>query len=50
MHLCKEDVDQKRFKVVYVPTERMIADGCTKALEKGDFQVFMDNLLNGLEK
>jgi len=50
MHLCKEGVDQRRFKIVYVHTKRMIADGLTKALEKRDFEIFMDHLLNGLEK
>ena len=50
MNLCKEGVDQNKFQIVYVPTKRMIADGCTEAFEKKDFQVFMDCLLNGLEK
>mmetsp|Transcript_20973 Transcript_20973/g.29941 ORF Transcript_20973/g.29941 Transcript_20973/m.29941 type:complete len:86 (-) Transcript_20973:235-492(-) len=50
MNLCKEGVDQRRFKIVYVHTKKMIADKCTKALEKRDFQVFMDCLLNGIEK
>ena len=50
MNLCKEGVDQNRFHIVYVPTKRMIADGCTKALEKKDFEVFMNCLLDGIEK
>ena len=50
MHLCKEVVDENRFKIVYVPTKRMIADGCTKAMEKRDFELFMNALFDGLEK
>ena len=50
MNLCKEGVDQKKFCIVYVRTKRMIADGCTKALEKRDFEVFMNCLLDGIEK
>ena len=49
MHLCKEGVDQNRFKILYVPTHRMIADGCTKAWEnKNEFEVFMNALFNGI--
>jgi len=49
MHLCKEGVDQNRFKVLYVPTGRMIADGYTKALEsRKEFEMFMNCLLEGI--
>lgn len=49
MHLCKEGVDQNRFKVLYVPMKRMIADSCTKALEsKKEFESVMNCLLEGI--
>ena len=49
MHLCKEGVDQKRYKILYVPPHQMIADGCTKALEnKKEFETFMNYLLDGI--
>ena len=50
MNLCKEGVEQNKFRVVYAPTKLMIADGCTKALEKRDSEIFMNCLLNGIEK
>ena len=50
MNLCKEGVDQNKLKIVYVPMKWMIADGCTKALEKKDFEVFMNCLLDGIKK
>ena len=50
MSLCKEGVDQNKFKIADVPTKRMIADSCTKALEKRYFEVFMNCLLDGIEK
>ena len=43
MHLCKEGVDQNKFKILYVQTKRMIAGGCTKALEnRKEFEAFMN--------
>ena len=49
MHLCKEGVDQNRYKILYVPTHRMIADGWTEALDnKKEFETFMDSLLDGI--
>ena len=50
MNLCKEGVEQNKFRITYVPTKRMIADGCTKALEKKEFELFMNCLLNSIEK
>ena len=50
MNFCKEGVDLKRFKIVYVSTKRMIVGGCTKALEKRDFIPFMNKLLGDVVK
>ena len=44
MHLCKEGVEKNKFKIVYIHTGRMIADGFTKAQEKKDFHCFMKQL------
>ena len=44
MHLCKEGVDLNKYKIVYIHTGWMIADGFTKAQEKKDFTCFMKQL------
>ena len=49
VHWCNEGMDQKWIKIVYgVPTKRMIANRCTKALEKRDFEIFLNCLPEGI--
>lgn len=50
MNLCKEGLDLKKFIIRHIGTARMIADRFTKALEKREFKLFMNNLLNGVVK
>ena len=50
MNLCKEGIDMGRFMIEHVLTHRMIADGCTKALENPFFRFFMNNVLGVVEK
>ena len=45
MNLCKEGVDANKFHIVDIRTDWMIAEGCTKALDKCDFIPFMNHLL-----
>lgn len=40
----------EKFRIVDVRTDWMIADGCTKALEKRDFIPFMNHLLGAIAK
>ncbi len=49
MNLCKEVVDEKRIKIVYVHMSKMIADGLTKTLEGKAFTTFQKNMLKGQE-
>jgi hypothetical protein len=48
MNLCREAVEEKRIKVEYIHTSKMLADGLTKVLEGKEFTSFRNNLL-GLE-
>ena len=50
MNLCKAGVDANKFRIVDIRTDRMIADGCTKALDKRDFIPFMNHLLGPVVK
>jgi hypothetical protein len=45
MNLCKEAVDEKRVRIAYIHTSKMIADGLTKALEGKAFGIFKQNVL-----
>jgi hypothetical protein len=49
MNLCREAVDEKRIRIAYVHTTKMLADGLTKPLEGSTFKVFMKALM-GLKK
>jgi hypothetical protein len=49
MNLCKEAVEEKRIRIAYIPTTKMLADGLTKPLEGKAFQDFIIALL-GLKK
>jgi hypothetical protein len=49
MNLCKEAVEEKRIRIAYIHTTKMLADGLTKPLEGKAFQDFMKALL-GLKK
>ncbi len=48
MKLCREAVQEKRIKVEYIHTSKMLADGLTKVLEGKKFTSFHNNLL-GIE-
>jgi hypothetical protein len=50
MNLCKEGIDKGRFKIEHVLTHKMIADGCSKALENPNFRFFMNNVLGMVVK
>ena len=50
MNLCKEGIDKGRFKIEHVLTHKMIADGCSKALENPNFLFFMNNVLGMVVK
>jgi len=50
MNLWKEGLELKRFKIKHVLTDKMIADGCTKALENKEFKTFMNSVLGIVEK
>lgn len=45
MQLCKEALDDKRIEVFQMPTEKMHADGLTKALDGKLFLAFITALL-----
>jgi hypothetical protein len=49
MNLCREAVDEKRFRIASIHTTKIFADGITKPLEGSTFRVFMKDLL-GLKK
>ena len=49
MNLCKEAVEEKRIRIAYIHTTKMLADGLMKPLEGKAFQVFRRALL-GLKK
>ena len=49
MNLCREAVDEKRIRIAYIHTTKMLADGLTKPLEGSTFKVFMKALM-GLKK
>jgi hypothetical protein len=49
MNLCREAVEEKRIRIAYIHTTKMLADGLTKPLGGKTFQVFMKALL-GLKK
>ncbi len=49
MNLCKEAVEEKRIRITYIHTTKMLADGLTKPLDGKAFQDFMKALL-GLKK
>ena len=49
MNLCKEALEEKRIKIAYIHTTKMLADGLTKPLEGKAFQDFVKALL-GLKK
>ncbi len=49
MNLCREAVDEKRIRIAYVHTTKMLADGLMKPLEGSTFKVFMKALM-GLKK
>jgi hypothetical protein len=49
MNLCKEALEDKRIKIAYIHTTKMLADGLTKPLEGKAFQDFVKALL-GLKK
>ena len=48
MNLCREAVQEKRIKVEYIHTSKMLADGLTKVFEGKEFISFCNNLL-GIE-
>ncbi len=48
MNLCREAVQEKRIKVEYIHTSKMLADGLTKVFEGKEFISFRNNLL-GIE-
>ena len=48
MNLCREAVQEKRIKVEYVHTSKMLADGLTKVFEGKEFTSFRNNML-GIE-
>jgi hypothetical protein len=43
-HWVRQEVSNKRVKVQYVPTKKMIANGLTKALGKGEFDAFLEQV------
>lgn len=45
MEMCKQALQEGKFKIQYVNTKQMIADGLTKALEGEEFVIFAENLL-----
>ena len=45
MELCRQALQETKFKIEYVNTKQMIADGLTKALEGDEFIEFAENLL-----
>ncbi len=45
MNLCREAVQEKRIKVEYIHTSKMLADGLTKVFEGKEFIFFRNNLL-----
>ena len=45
MELCRQALQENKFKIQYVNTKQMIADGLTKALEADEFIEFAENLL-----
>ena len=45
MNLCQEAVQEKRIKVEYVHTSKMLADGLTKVFEGKEFTSFRNNML-----
>ena len=49
VNLCREAVDEKRIRIAYIHTTKMLADGLTKPLEGKAFQDFKKVLL-GLKK
>ncbi len=44
MNLCREAVQEKRIKVEYINTSKMLADGLTKVFERKEFISFCNNL------
>jgi hypothetical protein len=45
MELCKEALKEQRIRVSYVSTDKMLADGLTKALEGQPFQEFAQAMI-----
>ncbi len=45
MNLCQEAVKEKRIKVEYIHTSKMLADGLTMVFEGKEFISFRNNLL-----
>jgi hypothetical protein len=45
MNLCREAVQEKRIKVEYIHTSKMLADGLMKVFEGKEFMSFYNNLL-----
>ncbi len=47
-HFIRQCVDQKLIKVVYCPTNDMLADGLTKTLGGQKFRDFASNILGSI--
>jgi len=45
IEMCKQALKEKKFKLQYVNTKQMIADGLTKVLEGEPFITFANNML-----
>jgi len=45
MELCKEALKEKRIRISYVSTDKMLADGLIKALEGQPFQEFAQAMI-----
>ena len=50
MNLCKGGLGLNKFRIKHVLTDRMIADGFTKALGNTDFKIFMKYILGDVVK
>ncbi len=45
MNLCREAVDERRIRIAYIHTTKILADGLTKPLEGSAFKDFMKTFL-----
>ncbi|EEA21254.1 hypothetical protein PMAA_050720, partial [Talaromyces marneffei ATCC 18224] len=43
-HWLREQFQEGRVELTYVPTKKMIANGLTKALPKGEFDAFLEQI------